>query len=128
MLYPFTRPKPPPARRGGLLQVSTFFISLPPTKEGSSPLGFFNFISLPCARGGGFCAAKLGGIVIYLKILQNDSRTIPQSALPTAPFTQGSLFIEVSATAPYGAITWNPFHACASRNHITRIFPSCNKI
>ena len=42
------------------------------------------FPSLPCARGGGFCKAKPGGIVVCtvdLQIIQNDSITIPQSPL-----------------------------------------------
>ena len=42
--------------------------------------------SLPCVQGGGFCEAKDGGIVIV-----NNKKTTPQSALLTAPLTQGSL-------------------------------------
>ena len=41
--------------------------------------------SLPCAKGGGFCGAKLGGIVIRNAIV--ITKTIPQS-----PYGDSSLY------------------------------------
>ncbi len=41
---------------------------------------------LPCVKGGGFCEAKDGGIVIVETL-----KTTPQSALLTGPLAQGSL-------------------------------------
>ena len=48
--------------------------------------------SLPCARGGGFCAAKLGGIVVYtadLQMIQIDSFTIPHPLCGSPLCTRG---------------------------------------
>ena len=42
--------------------------------------------SLPCAKGGGFCGAKLGGIVIRNAIV--ITKTIPQSPFgDSSPYT-----------------------------------------
>ena len=51
--------------------------------------------SLPPAKGGGFCAAKLGGIVVYtfdLLILQNDRKDNPSVAPRQLPLHKGAFF------------------------------------
>ena len=56
--------------------------------------------SPPCAKGGGFCAAKLGGIVLisFCRTCKSSillRQSLSHSKAVTAPFAGGSLYVGV---------------------------------
>ena len=69
------------------------FIGFPQQREVAQQ-SLSNFISLPCVKGGGFCVAKLGGIVLLSLRRNYKSKvytTIPQSLRDSPLCTRGPL-------------------------------------